>query len=829
MKRLSIYFICLLLSFPCLAEALPEYGLYIQAYPHPNTEFTELLLNNGEPINIKNQKFQLNFSLYNRAENVFGCVFRMISSKGLNLDLMYSVGADDSRYPILVIGEKTYTLSGTVKLNTWINVELSIDPKLGSLDLHYDDLNFSLSDEVLKDFNKAQIDFGNCTIENYILSDVASVNLKDIVIKLDNKTIRHWKLALYNNNICYDEIVGSPAISRNPNWLINKYVSWTKIYHKDFKISPSIAFDPTVGTFYIAGDSKNIDLFYPSERRSDMRKVYGGVFAATFPNQLIYIPQSHKLLSYNLDENIYSPFDFMSSTWDNSIVPSLEHDYWNNTITYYQRDSALVSFGGYGHYHFNNILLISYPFSDKKQEKIVLDSITPRYSSASTIIDDTLYIFGGRGNLSGRQELSPRNYYDLYAVDLDTKEVSKLWEITQADPGNEFHPSGNLVYDKDNDCFYVITNLHSGKLLKISRTEPSLELMSLSIEAPFSAQYIYSNLHYASGPNMLYTVIQETKVNGDASVDIYELAYPPISVKSLEQNAPKERKGISVWIIGVAFILGLGLYKLLSKPKKMVTTRKIDKSIDTESLEAAMSDKLHYDFSKQCICLFGGFKVIDKDGNNITSLFTPTLKTMLIMLILHNNGISGNKMISLMWGDKTDDSAKNSRNVYLSKLRVVLDKIGGVKIVSESNHWSIQFDDNTLCDYTEALRLRSQKDIESLSRLLELLLQGVMLPDMEIDWIDKFKSDFSSSTIDLLSTLLMQDGFSDEFRLRIANTLFQHDFINEDALFVTCRILCGQGKKSLAKVAYDRFCKEYTNMMGTEYGVKFSKITDSLI
>lgn len=67
-----------------------------------------------------------------------------------------------------------------------------------------------------------------------------------------------------------------------------------------------------------------------------------------------------------------------------------------------------------------------------------------------------------------------------------------------------------------------------------------------------------------------------------------------------------------------------------------------------------------------------GFRVIDKEGNDITFSFTPTLKYLLILLILYtgkdSKGIIGNKLIQLLWYDKTEESAKNNRNVYMSKL-----------------------------------------------------------------------------------------------------------------------------------------------------------------
>lgn len=128
----------------------------------------------------------------------------------------------------------------------------------------------------------------------------------------------------------------------------------------------------------------------------------------------------------------------------------------------------------------------------------------------------------------------------------------------------------------------------------------------------------------------------------------------------------------------------------------------------------------NYDFSRKCICFFGGFRVIDKEGNDITFSFTPTLKYLLILLILYtgkdSKGIIGNKLIQLLWYDKTEESAKNNRNVYMSKLRSLLDKVGDIKILNQNGFWSIQFENGTICDYLEALHLynkNNSQDLES--------------------------------------------------------------------------------------------------------------------
>lgn len=230
----------------------------------------------------------------------------------------------------------------------------------------------------------------------------------------------------------------------------------------------------------------------------------------------------------------------------------------------------------------------------------------------------------------------------------------------------------------------------------------------------------------------------------------------------------------------------------------------------------------YYDCSKSCICFLGGFKVYDKEGNEITHLFTPILKNLLILLILYkgkdSKGINGHKLLQIMWPDKAEKSAQNNRNVYLSKLRNLLEKVGDISIVNYNDFIKIEFKNNSFCDYYEVLSLFERMDEnDSIQKLLELILKGQMLPNIETDWVDIFKNEFSDKIIDLLTELLGKTDISDALKFRIADVLFQHDFLNEEALYAKCRILCNQGKKGLAKTVYNTFCKEYQKQLGIVY------------
>ena len=809
-----------------------EYGLHMQSWPNPTSEFTSIALEGGNSIKIDNDKTTLKFKLLNRDEFLFGVIFRIVTDQNKNIDLMYSVDESDVPFPNLIIGDVVYPISKELKKGSWLDVSLTLDPKKKSVILEYDDEELIVHTAAIDDTQEIRIFFGVCPLTNYDLDNIASVNIKDIRISQKDKNIREWDMRFHQGDTCYDNIYSSPATTQNGQWLIDNHIVWNLLQKKDFDATPSIAFDPNKAIFYMTHDGNSISTFDCKERKESYIKVNGGCFATTYHNNLYFIPEQNKLLSYNLDQNIYSFFDFGSSSWTGNKMPENPHKehYWNNTVTYNPEDSTLISFGGYGHYQFNHELLISYPHTrTKPQRRTHLKEIDPRYTPASALVDSILYVFGGRGCPSGKQEMTQRHYYDLYSINIHTMEVSKVWEITGRPVDGDFVPGSNMIYDKTNDCFYVFSSQRGCTLMRISRTEPMVETMSVPVFIPLDAQYLYLNLYCSENTGKFYALYQQTQVDNKSQVYIYELEFPPIALKEsfmkpyTGENGSDGRGRTALLITFLTTAIAFSLSYVLARQKKQNQTK--DKVEEAKIITDEIEELQNYDFSRKSICFFGGFKVCDKEGEDITDIFTPTLKALLILLILRTGqdakGISGNKLIQTLWYDKTEESAKNNRNVYMSKLRNALDKVGDVKVLNQKGFWSISFENGALCDYLETIRLfkEQQKDGKSLEQLIELLLRGVMLPNVENDWVDLYKNDFSNNTIDFLTGLLKKQDLSETFMLKIADTLFQHDFINEDALKVKCNILYKQGKKGLAKTVFDTFCKDYQSSLGTSFPV----------
>ncbi|HCC52995.1 MAG TPA: hypothetical protein DEQ30_13895 [Porphyromonadaceae bacterium] len=341
-------------------------------------------------------------------------------------------------------------------------------------------------------------------------------------------------------------------------------------------------------------------------------------------------------------------------------------------------------------------------------------------------------------------------------------------------------------------------------------------------------------------------MVNKTNTDKSSEVTIYALNYPPLPVSPAETLPVTEETETGhsspflYILLAIAGITALGAWfyfagKSARKHRNPASPQQTEKDkqqapqgFPVQTMTEKEETEAYYDFTKSSVCLLGGFYVSGKSGGNITGQFTPMLKQLLILLILNTvkdpKGISGKKLIQTLWYDKSEDSAKNNRNVYMSKLRSILENTGNMEIVNQNGFWSVDFK-NVRCDYRDAMELFSRINeaghINSgeVSRLLELLLRGVLLPNTELDWTDSFKSDFSNLTIDVLKHFVHDSDYhlSNELKLKIADTIFLHDYINEDALYLKCHILYNSGKKGIAKTVYDNFTREYAASLGIKY------------
>ena len=830
MKRLLIIF-CLLSNISLYASETNG-GLFFRSHQQQGTIRTRLVLNDGKPIKIENGR-TISFDLMLRKEIVWGYVVRIITNTQKNIDLVYLANQQNDRYPAWVLNESRYPITQNLIYNEWIPVSIKLLPKDNEIIFSFGSTQ-SIHPFDFSDCKNITVHFGTSGIKNFQVGDVAPINIKDVrILDQKDKELYHWELKRHADSICYDRIKKCPAIAEYPIWLIDNHTSWDELYKKKTKGEPQITYNTDKNLFYIINSSNQITIFDPITRKSHILDNIKGKLASEKNNQIIYNPYNHELLSYSPDLKSISTFSFENNSWRGTITNDMDPAYIHHTATISPKDTSLIIFGGYGYYLYKNTLF-KVNLNTLRWDSLQIKEISPRFSATAAIVNNILYIFGGKGNKSGRQEDESHHFYDLYAIDLSTFDVKKIWENKNE---TDFFLRGNMIYSPNDSCFYAIDISKSQScLVRISLNHPQIEKCSTSIN-DLSAEYLFCNLYYSPVENKLYTIFNRKIKNSDSEISIYSIDFPPTALDDTIQEGP-HRFNIWVWIVAIIISLFAFVY-IRRKTTSICHTQKEIKEKNTTSAQEDIQKT--FDRSKSCISLLGGFNVRDKNGEDITNQFTPILKSLLLIILLYTvktkQGINSNKLDSVLWEDKDEKSARNNRNVSIRKLRILLEKVGDIQISFENNFWKIVFGNDAFCDYITATKFIQDTPIDdftkesTLYQLLELLVFGPLLPNTQADWIDNFKSDYSDITLDLLHSLLQKKEIEnkEDIQLLIADTIFLHDIFNEEALRVKCSILYKKDKRSIAKSTYDNFCKQYKQLLGTDYKISFSTIVTSKI
>ena len=824
-----------------------NYGLHFNSHSSPVGQRTSLLLNNQKSFELKNE-FMISFDFMIRQEPIFGMIFNAQTDDGQSIDVLFSVKDDDTYYPALVINDALNLMDGvTVKNGETSSIIFSILKDENKIILTYNRKTLALPLQLGKAM-KVNITFGNQP-QAIDRNDVAPINVRDIRVFENKKNTHHWELKQHNGDICYDLLQQLPAEAINPHWILNDHTEWKDIYTLKTNEKIQIAFNPNENLFYLVQQDK-ITTFSPMTRETGIIPIKQGYRAMMYSNYIEYDTLTNTLLSYSLKKKMISRFDFRTQSWSLADMSPDEPTFANHTWA--MTDSLAYAFGGYGFYQFNNKLFCLNLQQDSILECLYEPSISPRNSSASAVVGDELYIFGGRGNSTGKQEMPSRYYYDLYAINLKTMKSRKVWEIDSVK--SNFLLAPTMYFVPKDSSFYAATTQYGGTLIRLPLNEPRFDMISKPIQDGLIFRDMVFNLYSAVEFDKMYLVIDKRMSDLSHDLSIYSIDCPFMENNQTEQILQESwYKKLNLTLLfsltgGICLLflcLGIIIRKKKEKASKKARMRTTPTPLSgpEENTEPEMvymkkkkEEKKYFDRSKSAISLLGGFNVRDKEGKDITMDFTPRAKSLLVMLLLYSekntNGILIKKLDDVIWPDKDEESARNNRNVYMRKLRLLLENIGDVEIVNDKGYFRINLGENVFFDYHVALTYikmmeeNDKSDKEVLHKTLELLLYGALLPNTTYEWLDDFKGEYSSTSITLLNNLLRHEltKTDDDLAFNIADTIFLHDPLSEEALSAKCSILCNRKMKGIAKNVYDKFCKEYKESLGEEYDVSFADI-----
>ncbi|MGB4415025.1 MAG: hypothetical protein WBI53_09095 [Paludibacter sp.] len=814
-------------------------GLYFSSHEVNQDKRTSLHLTPEHQLTF-NKKFRIMFDArFRRGDGYYGLICRVIGNENTNIDLISNLGAENTNFWLVYKDQIlfSYSLREIPKsdFGNWIKIYVDFDLQQNTLAASFNGVVKQRKVSGLSKLSNFDMIFGACSNSKFQNTDVSPMTLNNVIVTDNNgKIYRNWKLSKHASDEVYDEIQGDVAVVKNGTWLIDRHIKWTKAASLKIEDLVGMAKNTEAGLIYLIG--KSILYIYSVEnRRTDTITYNGGAPFNNYYNYFIYNPVTHKIVSYDFSENYLNEFDFNTREWKQSSVEYKEPDLAHHNTVISPIDGQLLTFGGYGHYTYKSRVTRFDSVTNTWKSQDLSKSIYPRYLSAAGLINNHEWlIFGGYGSKSGRQEVSPEFYYDLYSYNLKTEQATKIQQYKS--PETPFVPCEALVKSPQSNSFYTLvyntSNFKSSlRLAEFSIDEPEYTLYSDSIPYDFSdiESWCMFFLHQNSSSLVAVT-------NHENEVAIYTLAYPALAESDVRQigNAVKD------WFIWVFFFAGIAGVIIF-----ILTFFRKNKNLHHKFIENIFSDNTNLTslnvakkVSKSSIYFLGGFQIFGSEGNDLSASFTPTLKQLFIIILLNTvkngRGISTNKLNELLWFDKSDNSARNNRNVSISKLRGLLEKVGNIDIDQESSYWRVKMT-GVYSDYIELTtmceKFRQEKSSLTDSEILhfvQVAYHGELLPDFQIDWMDEFKADFSNMILDTLNEFSALPEIKSNLHLLnyIAECILKFDNINEEAIALKCSTLCQLGKKGLAKAAYDSFVKEYQNLLGTTYPVSFNEIIE---
>lgn len=678
-------------------------------------------------------------------------------------------------------------------------------------------------------------------------NDIPPMKIRDI--KLENNKIKYyWPLNEISGNVVHEIINNQNGSVSNPLWIRAKHHNWALVKSKRMAGKLSVAFNAGSAELYVIGPDSLLT-FNLNNLKLTGSAYRSGKQNLPLSNQSVYDARSNKLFNYYVDRDIkqVNSYDLNLKKWDKNYpdrVMNVDYQNANNFMSPF--DTSLYIIGGYGHFLYKNEVF-RYNTDTKKfsQVKVHGDYFWPRYLAAASVADSgrTAYILGGHGSYTGEQVLSPKNLYDLVKFDIRAKSFKKIYDLKIK--GEDFTFANSLIINEQDKTYSTLifpNNRYNSylRLLTGHLDKPSYRLIGDSIPYKFHDVNGAANIFYDHVNKQFIAVTMLGFENDETTVNIYTLSAPADSTPL--GNYPLTESPTNHTFILWSILIGLAgaalLVVVFIKRKKRFNKGQYVAVPFPQDITAGDAPMYKYEdihpTKKNAIFLFGEMQLINQQGEDFIKQFTSLLKELFLIILIYTlkseRGISGEKLAELLWADKPELSAKNNRDTNLSRLKSLLNQFNNVSIYKESGNWKINIDYKVIYfDYYHYLQIIADKksiDKERICQLMEISKRGNFLSGFEYPWLDQMKSEISNDTIDTYleyaEHVIIEDD--PEFLIKVANSIFYLDSVNEEAMIIKCKALSHLGKHSLAKSTFENFVKEFKTLYGEDFKKDFHSV-----
>lgn len=843
--------LCLLFLLTGMTLFAYSQGLLFQANDKEIKERTSHQIFQEGEIPCFTKNFQLSFELSIRDFDTFGYVFLLKEDQGkTKYSFTYTyLDGENSTFKFNTDGKENHyslNLRNDALAYQWIPVSFAFDLQQDVLTIRIGDNEKKITSLGLKDTFCPHLFFGRY---DYIL-DMPTFAIRNL--KLEGDRSHSYTFPLNENegeevHTSTGKVLGTVV---NPVWLINGSYHWEKLFEYSFQTPSGITFEPDSQRLIIF--SQDSLLTYNLLKRQPQKYSYSNKLpvklqlATHFMNTTDGKLYVYELNNLPLGDATVAALDLNNQEWKQTGVAALpvqlhHHDgFWDETTGKY------LVFGGFGNKRFNNTFL-EYDIEADRWDTLSYsgDRIIPRYFSGMAVNKNRehVYVFGGMGNESGEQSVGRNYLHDLYLLDRKQQSVRRLWQNAS---DHRLVVARDMILTPDEKYIYALCypEYLSDTYLQLYRlTVDDGTMKALGDSIPMRSEEIMTNanLYYNSLTHEYYCTTTEFDKKGHTVIRTYVLSAPPVSLDEIRSYGSRSSLEIRwLWImagIGVLLLAGGVLFvrKKRGKQRNAVLEsssvlmsppvgREPDKSVQGKET-LAKEDFESSLVRPNAVYLFGPFTVIDRNGRDITHLFSSRLRQVFIYILLHSthNGVLSASLNEVFWPDKPDDKVKNLKGVTINQIRKNLAELDGVELVHDKGYFRLVFTD-CFCDYFRFRTLKNAEEVEN--ELGILLMRGKFLDGMDAGMMDHFKQkveEFLSSFLPLEIERLYQQHKYDAV-IRFCNVLFRVDPVNELALAYGMHALNHTGSSQEAILQYSLFVREYRQMMNEEYSTSYAEL-----
>jgi two-component SAPR family response regulator len=293
-----------------------------------------------------------------------------------------------------------------------------------------------------------------------------------------------------------------------------------------------------------------------------------------------------------------------------------------------------------------------------------------------------------------------------------------------------------------------------------------------------------------------------------------------INNQVIEDGIFKQNK--SVILAGIiAFLILIAMYFIFFRRRNTVVAK-------TFTPAPINSDKNQ-------ISIFGGFRAIDKEGNDISELFTPKVRELLLFVLLYSlkngSGASVTEIDEQLWPGLEPKKVTNNRAVTLNKLRKLLQQTDGLNILTRNGTLLAEIKKPFCCDYVEAYNLchlPGGMDKKQLERFFNLTKNGKLLKGISWPWLDEMRGYTGNQIIDNL--LKLSVIYKEEEKLTeietISKGILDYDELNEEAVWLHIWCLRQKNNMHQAKFYFENFRTRYSESMAEKYPFTFEQFNN---